>query len=222
MSIPKGFDTAAPMAPEKSTRDAWYVGNRFIKRAGPESEVESVVSDAFRETKTPGAYKTGYKDHGNSRYSISEKLTGKQLNDVDDHELSKHLGSVGNIILSELLGGVADRHGDNYLVGPKGIHSIDHEYGLRYHVGRNPSELYRRYHEITGEAPVADTEHLKRWIKYAPKLLDKTGDTYGTYLKQMLTKAHELSKTHGHVPLQALIPEEWHASIHGEPRGDFS
>ena len=230
MGVPKGFKPDDDSMTHLGQNPSWFVGNRFIKRTGESPKIEALVGDAFRATKTPGAHKVGFKEHKGSVYTISEKLDGKQIGATPSERLLPHLKHAGNIILSELLAGAADRHGGNYVVGKNGIHSIDHEYGLQAASELGPqNHLYNRYLTILGKPPVADKEHLNRWIKYAPKLIEqlKTNppheptqeiDEYIEHLKGTLAKAHELAKKHGHVPLKELIPEDWHMYAHYEPR----
>lgn len=221
------LDSLGPPRDKNTDNPYWFHNGHFIKQTSDGlSATEQLISQAFRDTKTPGAIKTRTIKHGGKTYSISPLVQGGQeLGDVDTLS-PRHLADTGNILLSELLTHTQDRHVGNYMVSPTQVHSIDHELGLaREQSQKFPSKLYEQAVR-QGHDPVASREHLRRWIDYVPKYTELLSQhpwsaavkhSHLPEFHKLLSKASEVAGPTG-VPIKQLIPDVWHVKVHGVAR----
>jgi hypothetical protein len=130
---------------------------------------------------------------------------------------------------------IRDRHGDNYLVTPKGIHSIDHEYGFGDPDKDSvPSALYKQMLK-QGIEPIASEEHLNRWERFADeyrKMIQgnpehlvpqhehrrarEIANRHLELFNKRLQMARQLADHYGHVPIKHLLSARHRAVLHGE------
>lgn len=192
---------------------------KFIKQAYERGtpDVEEKVSKAMMATKTPGAIKTVAVKwpEGKKEFAISDHIKGGV-------PLAEYTGKLpdnaGDILLSEQLMGVRDRHGDNYMVSPKGVHSIDHEYAFgdpdRDSI---PSELYRHL-QSHGQEPRASEEHLNRWERYADEYRKMMEDNpqHLEHFNRKLQMARQLVDRYGYVPIKHLLSTRHRVVLHGQ------
>lgn len=84
--------------------------------------------------------------HGNTHYSVMEKIPGAQHYErysTKHNKVMKDLaknGDVQKLAIMNLIMGNSDRHGGNFMISPKGFHLIDH--GLTFNYNANERDIF--------------------------------------------------------------------------------
>lgn len=84
--------------------------------------------------------------HGNTHYSVMEKIPGAQHYErysAKHNKVMKDLaknGDVQKLAIMNLIMGNSDRHGGNFMISPKGFHLIDH--GLTFNYNNNGRDIF--------------------------------------------------------------------------------
>lgn len=171
--------TAAGLSPSYTYKD------HFVKRTS-DAPLEEKISRLFEHTKTPGAVRVRALPHKGEMYSISKLVPGSKS--VQEHfsydpqlqnpshpiiNAIRNMGGwhgLSNMVLSEYLAAVGDRHTGNYLVSPQGIHSIDHAGAGQWGELAKPSSnvlLQEVLHQFPESWFQATPDHLARWDRVA-------------------------------------------------------
>lgn len=175
----------------------------------------ATIDDPYDEQKEQGPF-------GN-HYSVQEVIpNAEHFNGSKKHnEMLADLHKSGEIhklaILNSLLGNT-DRHGGNFMMSPKGLHLIDHNWTFGWHKGNSRShnmDMNSYLSSAQRAAGTEDTEHIhesaKQWIRdLDPETIkkvfkkNKVGISFSKPMLEALQRAKgivESSDKHG-VPLK--------------------